>query len=96
MDDKSPQKGVVTGQSHVTHFSKIMGPRVERVKLDISTSTTLSISRPIRAFNWPALKRIIIRPHRSTTYVDAVYCYRLRSVVCRSVNLYVCHTSEPC
>jgi len=33
-----------------------------------------------------------IRPHRSTTYVDAVYCYRPSSVVCPSV----CHTSEPC
>jgi len=28
---------------------------------------------------------IIIRLHRSTTYVDAAYCYRPRSVVCRSV-----------
>ena len=28
---------------------------------------------------------LIFRPHRSTTYVDAVYCYRLSSVVCRSV-----------
>jgi len=35
---------------------------------------------------------IIIRTHRSTTYVDAAYCYRLSSVVCRSV----CHNSEPC
>jgi len=36
---------------------------------------------------------VIIRPHRSTTYAaDAAYCYRLSSVVCRSV----CHTSEPC
>ena len=33
-----------------------------------------------------------IRPHRSTTYVDAAYCHRPSSVVCRSV----CHTSEPC
>jgi len=31
-----------------------------------------------------------------TTYVDAVYCYRPSSVVCRSVGLSVCHTSEPC
>jgi len=30
---------------------------------------------------------IIIRPHRSTTYVDAARCYRLSSVVCRSVCL---------
>ena len=35
---------------------------------------------------------LIIMPHRSTTYnVDAAYCYRPSSVVCRSV----CHTSEP-
>jgi len=27
---------------------------------------------------------IIIRPHCSTTYVDAAYCYQLSSVVCRS------------
>jgi len=27
----------------------------------------------------------IIRPRRSTTYVDAAYCYRPSSVVCRSV-----------
>jgi len=30
------------------------------------------------------------------TYIDAVYCYRLCSVVCRSVSQSVCHTSEPC
>ena len=34
----------------------------------------------------------IIRPHRSSTYVDAAYSYRSSSVVCLSV----CHTSEPC
>jgi len=34
----------------------------------------------------------IIRPHRSTTYVDAACCYRQSSVVCWSV----CHSSEPC
>jgi len=32
-------------------------------------------------------------PHRSSTYVDAAYCYRPSSVVCRSVGL---HISEPC
>jgi len=31
----------------------------------------------------------IVRPHRSTTYVDVAYCYRLSSVVCRSVCLSV-------
>ena len=33
----------------------------------------------------------IIWPHHSTTYVDAIYCYRRSSVVCRSV----CHDCEP-
>jgi len=28
---------------------------------------------------------IIIRPHRSTTYVDAAYCYRPSNVVCLTV-----------
>ena len=28
---------------------------------------------------------VIIRPHRSTTYVDVAYCYRPISVVCRTV-----------
>jgi len=32
----------------------------------------------------------------STAYVDAAYCYRPSSVVCRSVGLSVCHSSEPC
>jgi len=35
---------------------------------------------------------VVVRPHRSTTYVDAVCCYRSSSVVCRSVCLTVCHT----
>jgi len=30
---------------------------------------------------------LVLRPHRSTTYVDAVYCYRPSSVVCQSVTL---------
>ena len=42
----------------------------------------------------------LFRPHRRTTYVDAAYCYRSSSVVCRSVclsvGLSVCHTSELC
>ena len=31
--------------------------------------------------------RNIIRLHRRSTYVDAAYCYRLRSAVCLSVGL---------
>ena len=30
-----------------------------------------------------------VRLHRSTTYVDAAYCYRPSNVVCRSVGLSV-------
>jgi len=30
---------------------------------------------------------MIIRPHRSVTYVDAAFCYRPNSVVCRSVTV---------
>ena len=30
---------------------------------------------------------VVVRPHRSTTYVDAAYCYRRRSVVCLSVRV---------
>jgi len=40
---------------------------------------------------------IIIRPHRSTTHVDAAYCYdRGAWSVGLSVRLSICHTSEPC
>jgi len=37
---------------------------------------------------------IISRPHRSTTYVDAAYCYRSSSVlsICRSVGLLACRS----
>jgi len=38
----------------------------------------------------------IIRPHRSTTYVDTAYCYRPSIVACLSVCRSVCHSSEPC
>jgi len=39
---------------------------------------------------------IIIRSHRSTTYVDVAYCYRPSSVVCRSVTkVSPAKTAEP-
>jgi len=43
---------------------------------------------------------IVIRPHRSTTYVDLAYCNRLSSVVCLSICLSVtlvspAKTAEP-
>ena len=33
--------------------------------------------------------RLVFRPHRSTTNVDAAYCYRLSRLVCLSVCLSV-------
>ena len=38
-------------------------------------------------------KPCIIRPHRSTTYIDAAYSYRPSSVVCLSVCLSVTQVS---
>jgi len=38
----------------------------------------------------------IIRPHRSTVYVDAAYCYRPSNVVCQSVTVMSpAKTAEP-
>jgi len=44
--------------------------------------------------------KYIMRPHHSTTYVDAAYCYRPSSVVCLSVCWFVtlvspARTAEP-
>jgi len=38
---------------------------------------------------------LYFRLHRSTTYLDAAYCYRRSSVVCLSVRLSVCHNRGP-
>ena len=53
-----------------------------------------SSEQPAEPSQWPRhgytvniVIGIIIRPHRSTTYVDAAYCYRPSSVVCLSVCL---------
>jgi len=55
--------------------------------------TGLTQGRPRSLY---AKEELLFRPHRSTTHVDAAYCYRPSSVVCRSVCRSVCHTSEPC
>jgi len=49
---------------------------------------TLS-GRVMSSRNLIAAGTLIFRPHRSTTYVDAAYCYRPSSVVCLSVGLSV-------
>jgi len=39
---------------------------------------------------------VIFRPHHSTIYVDAAYCYRPISVVCQSVTaVSLAKTAEP-
>jgi len=38
--------------------------------------------------------RVLVRPHRSSTYVDAAYCYRPSSVICRSVTVVSPKTAE--
>ena len=56
-----------------------------------------SIRTVMRSKSWlKCTVFIVFRPHRSTTYVDAAYCYQPSSVVCRSVGRSICHTSEPC
>jgi len=39
---------------------------------------------------------VVVRPHCSTMYIDASYCYRPSSVVCRSATLVsLAKTAEP-
>jgi len=52
------------------------------VRMTRRPSCNLLLDIWLRNFVYPI---IIIRPHRSTTYVDAAYCYRPSSVVCRFV-----------
>jgi len=47
----------------------------------------------LRTADHTCSKPAIFRLHRHTTYVDAVYCYRLSSVVCHSSEL--AKTAEP-
>ena len=43
-----------------------------------------------RSLHYTNVHFIMIRPHRSITYVDAAYCYRQSSVVCLSVGHSIC------
>jgi len=54
-----------------------------------SNSATVQFNRMLKIM---LLRGRIFRPQRSSTYVDAAYCYRPSSVVCLSV----CHSSQPC
>jgi len=47
-------------------------------------NVNLSFDCYIKSYN---VAKDVIRPHRSTTYADAAYCYGPSSVVCLSVGL---------
>jgi len=69
-----PNSNTGASQTHsytVEYFSHDTG--------DVRQSCVRTL-RPYRA-----IELCIIRPHHSTTYVDAICCYRRSSVVCRSV-----------
>ena len=75
------------------------------VNYSLSFCTFVNVVREFVVADWFVCKTsltasiciiIIVRLHRCSTYVDATHCYRLSSVVCLSVCLSVCHTSEPC
>jgi len=68
------------------HWFSEVQPRLLRLHRLVSKLDSTNTKRP------HLIIITIIRPHRSTMYVDAAYCYWLSSTVCRSV----CHTSEPC
>ena len=70
--------------------------RVGFLKFKFSSGSGVQ-SRPVRhaaKYRRGSLNRcgkvVVFRPKRSATYVDAAYCYRPSSVVCRPVGLYVC------
>jgi len=59
------------------------------------TDTRTHQIRPLTAkYAKASILWLRFRPHRSTTYVDAAYCYRPSSMVCLSVRWSVCHTSK--
>jgi len=52
----------------------------------LTTGHKLSVSTASFAMLWCTIC-CIVRPHHSTTHIDAAYCYRPSSVVCRLVGL---------
>jgi len=68
-------------------FSHAIGKRNEGTKkYDVAVMSAILA----RILSWFLFFVRHFRPHRSTTYVDAAFCYRPSSVVCRSVCLSVC------
>jgi len=84
---------------HLIHRS--LDLRATRVQCQVPSREFWSLCRHPATFGLgpvPAFKvyRLLFRPHRSTACVDAAYCYRLSSVVCRFVGLPLYRSSEPC
>jgi len=53
--------------------------------------------RPVHTMGTEHTRSLVLLDHIARTmYIEAVYCYRLSSVVCPSVGRSVCHTSKPC
>ena len=63
----------------------------------IGATWRIRLNCPCAAAMRPCVKLlVIIRPHRTSMYVDVAYCYRPSSVVCRSVTLVSpAKTAEP-
>jgi len=79
--------------------------REQQVLATDHTTACLSMGTAVRKLKERPvidLSLLIIRPHRSTTFVDAAYCYErgIGTVVCvlfgLSVCRSVCHDPEPC
>jgi len=62
----------------------------------VNSHNGYSIDDNIINTNIGIVNNIIIRPHRSTMYVDVAYCYRRSSMICLSVGWSVCQDREPC
>jgi len=46
--------------------------------------TVTDLNMALKCVRYIFILTVVFRPHRSTTYVDAAYCYRPSSVVCLS------------
>jgi len=66
-----------------THSAHVYNPTCMGTNCKRTKSHTVHLSFLHRKF----VLAWISRPHRTTTFVDAAYCYRPSSMVCRSVTL---------
>jgi len=94
---------ITFGNSGLCHFSASLSHIVNIVNVkyvENSKHQSMIMAVDVRGWCWSVIQcahfticiLCLIRPHRSTTYVDVAYSYRPSSMVCRSV----CHVSEPC